>query len=80
MIIKRAWLRHRRNILFSNRVILCHIFRKAENIYEMSCVGKIEGGKISREEQDAYSISSYKRAALALQFLIANLAHLRLKY
>ncbi|GJM42866.1 MAG: acetyl-CoA acetyltransferase [Ardenticatenaceae bacterium] len=34
----------------------------AENIFEMSCAGKIEGGEISREAQDAFAFESQRRA------------------
>ncbi|MCA9916607.1 MAG: thiolase family protein [Anaerolineales bacterium] len=34
----------------------------AENIYEMSCAGQIEGGEISREDQDAFAFESQRRA------------------
>ncbi|MBK7895764.1 MAG: thiolase family protein [Candidatus Promineifilaceae bacterium] len=34
----------------------------AENIYEMSCAGQIEGGEISREAQDAFAFESQRRA------------------
>lgn len=38
----------------------------AENIYELSCAGKIEGGPISREEQDAFAFESQRRAWRAI--------------
>lgn len=38
----------------------------AENIFEMSCAGKIEGGEISREEQDAFAFESQRRACNAI--------------
>lgn len=38
----------------------------AENIYELSCAGDIEGGKISREEQDAFALESQRRACEAI--------------
>jgi 3-oxoadipyl-CoA thiolase len=38
----------------------------AENIYEMSCDGRIEGGPITREEQDAFALESQKRAMEAI--------------
>jgi acetyl-CoA C-acetyltransferase len=38
----------------------------AENIYEMSCAGQIEGGAISREEQDAFALESQSRACNAI--------------
>ena len=34
----------------------------AENIYEMSCAGQLEGGEISREAQDAFAFESQRRA------------------
>ena len=38
----------------------------AENIYEMSCAGNVEGGEISREEQDAFALESQRRACTAI--------------
>ncbi len=38
----------------------------AENIYELSCAGELEGGKISREEQDAFALESQRRACEAI--------------
>jgi len=38
----------------------------AENIFEMSCAGKIQGGEITREAQDQFSIQSQQRAIHAL--------------
>ena len=38
----------------------------AENIYELSCAGKIEGGQISREAQDAFALESQRRACAAI--------------
>ncbi|MFW5941034.1 MAG: thiolase family protein [Chloroflexota bacterium] len=38
----------------------------AENIYEMSCAGNLEGGEISREEQDAFAFESQRRACEAI--------------
>ncbi len=38
----------------------------AENIYEMSCVGQIEGGAITREEQDRFALQSQRRAIDAI--------------
>lgn len=38
----------------------------AENIYEMSCAGQIEGGTISREEQDRFALQSQQRAIDAI--------------
>jgi acetyl-CoA C-acetyltransferase len=39
----------------------------AENIYEMSRDGKIKGGEITRDEQDAFSLQSQSRAVQAIQ-------------
>lgn len=39
----------------------------AENIYEMSCAGQIEGGEISRAAQDAFAFESQRRAWDAIQ-------------
>jgi acetyl-CoA C-acetyltransferase len=39
----------------------------AENIYDLSCAGNIEGGQISREEQDAFAFESQRRAFEAIQ-------------
>ncbi len=39
----------------------------AENIYEMSCAGKIAGGMITREEQDRYALQSQQRAVSAIK-------------
>ena len=39
----------------------------AENIYEMSRDGKIRGGEITREEQDAFALQSQSRAVQAIQ-------------
>ncbi|HEY5656191.1 MAG TPA: thiolase family protein [Myxococcota bacterium] len=39
----------------------------AENIYEMSRDGKIKGGEITREAQDAFSLQSQSRAVQAIQ-------------
>lgn len=39
----------------------------AENIYEMSCAGQIEGGEISREAQDAFAFESQRRAWDAIE-------------
>jgi acetyl-CoA C-acetyltransferase len=39
----------------------------AENIYDLSCVGDIEGGQISREEQDAFAFESQRRAFEAIK-------------
>lgn len=38
----------------------------AENIFEMSCGGNIEGGEITREDQDRFSLQSQERAIHAL--------------
>jgi acetyl-CoA C-acetyltransferase len=38
----------------------------AENIFEMSCAGAIEGGEISREEQDRFAFQSQQRAVNAI--------------
>lgn len=38
----------------------------AENIYEMSCAGSIEGNEITREAQDAFALQSQERAVHAL--------------
>lgn len=38
----------------------------AENIYDLSCDGQIEGGPISREEQDAFALESQRRACQAI--------------
>jgi acetyl-CoA C-acetyltransferase len=38
----------------------------AENIYDLSCSGQLEGGAISREEQDAFSLESQHRACEAI--------------
>lgn len=38
----------------------------AENIYEMSCAGQIEGGTISREEQDRFALGSQQKAVDAI--------------
>jgi acetyl-CoA C-acetyltransferase len=39
----------------------------AENIHEMSRAGKIRGGEITRQEQDAYALQSQSRAVRAIQ-------------
>jgi len=39
----------------------------AENIYELSRDGKIKGGEITREEQDAFALESQTRAVRAIQ-------------
>jgi acetyl-CoA C-acetyltransferase len=38
----------------------------AENIYELSCAGKISGGEITREAQDRFSLQSQRRAVEAI--------------
>ncbi len=38
----------------------------AENIYEQSCAGDIEGGEITREQQDAFSFDSQRKACEAI--------------
>jgi acetyl-CoA acetyltransferase family protein len=38
----------------------------AENIFEMSCAGRIAGGPISREEQDRFALQSQQRAVNAI--------------
>jgi acetyl-CoA C-acetyltransferase len=38
----------------------------AENIYELSCAGQIEGGVITREEQDRFALQSQQRAVKAI--------------
>ena len=38
----------------------------AENIFDMSCAGDIEGGEITREEQDKFAIQSQMRAINAI--------------
>lgn len=38
----------------------------AENIYEMSCAGQIEGGDITREDQDRFALQSQQRAVDAI--------------
>ena len=38
----------------------------AENIYDMSCAGAINGGAISREEQDQFALQSQERAVHAI--------------
>lgn len=39
----------------------------AENIYSLSCSGNIEGGQITREEQDAFAYESQRRAYEAIR-------------
>jgi len=39
----------------------------AENIYELSRDGKIKGGEITRQDQDAFSLESQTRAVQAIQ-------------
>ena len=38
----------------------------AENIYSLSCVGDVEGGQITREDQDAFALESQRRACEAM--------------
>ena len=38
----------------------------AENIYELSCGGGVDGGQISREAQDAFALESQRRACSAM--------------
>lgn len=38
----------------------------AENIYELSCAGSLDGGEITREEQDAFAFESQRRACEAI--------------
>jgi acetyl-CoA C-acetyltransferase len=38
----------------------------AENIYDMSCAGGLEGGEITREAQDAFALESQRRAMEAI--------------
>jgi 3-oxoadipyl-CoA thiolase len=38
----------------------------AENIYDMSCSGELEGGQITREEQDLFAFESHRRAIRAI--------------
>jgi 3-oxoadipyl-CoA thiolase len=38
----------------------------AENIYSLSCSGELEGGQITREEQDAFAFESQRRACEAM--------------
>lgn len=38
----------------------------AENIYELSCSGDIDGGQITRSEQDAFALESHRRACHAI--------------
>jgi len=38
----------------------------AENIYEMSCAGSLQGGEITREAQDAFAYESQRRACEAI--------------
>ena len=38
----------------------------AENIYEMSCAGQIQGGDITREDQDRFALQSQQRAVDAI--------------
>lgn len=38
----------------------------AENIYDLSCAGRLKGGEITREEQDAFALESQRRACEAI--------------
>jgi acetyl-CoA acetyltransferase family protein len=38
----------------------------AENIYDKSCLGEVQGGEIGREEQDRYALQSQQRAVDAI--------------
>ena len=38
----------------------------AENIYELTCAGTLDGGEITREEQDAFAYESQRRACAAI--------------
>ncbi len=38
----------------------------AENIYDLSCASEIEGGEISRQEQDRFALQSQRRAVDAM--------------
>ncbi len=38
----------------------------AENIYSLSCVGDIDGGQITREDQDVFALESQRRACEAM--------------
>ena len=38
----------------------------AENIFEMSCAGEINGGEITREAQDTFALESQRRACAAI--------------
>jgi 3-oxoadipyl-CoA thiolase len=38
----------------------------AENIYDLSCAGELDGDEISREEQDAFALESQRRACEAI--------------
>ena len=38
----------------------------AENIFEMSCTGELQGGQITREEQDRFALQSQQRAVNAI--------------
>jgi 3-oxoadipyl-CoA thiolase len=38
----------------------------AENIYDLTCTGELEGGEITREEQDAFALESQRRACEAI--------------
>jgi len=38
----------------------------AENIYDLSCAGNVQGGQITREEQDAFAYESQRKACDAI--------------
>lgn len=38
----------------------------AENIYDLTCAGTLDGGEITREEQDAFAYESQRRACAAI--------------
>jgi acetyl-CoA C-acetyltransferase len=38
----------------------------AENIFDLSCSGDVEGGQITREDQDAFAFESQRRACRAI--------------
>jgi 3-oxoadipyl-CoA thiolase len=38
----------------------------AENIYDLSCAGELDGGEITRQEQDAFALESQRRACEAI--------------
>ena len=39
----------------------------AENIFELSCAGDINGGEITRAEQDRFALQSHQRAVAAIR-------------